>query len=249
MPIHDWTRVDAGLFHAFHQSWSVRIQDALNAGVLPKGYYALVEQRTGAPEPDVIAVETGRRRKAKPEPGGTTAVAEPPRTRMVKTIDTEAIAYSKKANRITVRHQLGTVVAVIEIVSPGNKSSQVAVKEFVDKAVAFLNAGIHVLIIDLFPPTRRDPQGIPNAISDVFGAEPFELPEDQPLTLVGYDAGPPLTAYIETASVGEPLPSMPLFIEPGSHVLVPLEDTYAATWAATPEPIREMLASPSRRRK
>ena len=42
MPIHDWTRVDAGLFHAFHQSWSVRIQDALNAGVLPKGYYALV---------------------------------------------------------------------------------------------------------------------------------------------------------------------------------------------------------------
>ena len=41
MPVHDWTRVDAGLFHDFHQSWSVEIKNAPNAGLLPKGYYAL----------------------------------------------------------------------------------------------------------------------------------------------------------------------------------------------------------------
>ena len=45
MPIHDWTRVQSGLFHAFHQSWSVRIQDTLNDGRMPDGFYALVEQR------------------------------------------------------------------------------------------------------------------------------------------------------------------------------------------------------------
>ncbi len=28
MPIHDWTRVDAGLFHAFHQSWIVILSRA-----------------------------------------------------------------------------------------------------------------------------------------------------------------------------------------------------------------------------
>src|SRR5437763_10137593 len=38
----------------FHQSWSVEIKNALNGGLLPKGYYALVEQRVGGPEPDVI---------------------------------------------------------------------------------------------------------------------------------------------------------------------------------------------------
>ena len=43
MPIHDWTRVDSGLFHAFHQGWTVALQNALNAGVLPADYYALVE--------------------------------------------------------------------------------------------------------------------------------------------------------------------------------------------------------------
>ena len=31
MPIHDWSRVPSGLFHDFHQSWSIRIKDALNA--------------------------------------------------------------------------------------------------------------------------------------------------------------------------------------------------------------------------
>jgi hypothetical protein len=30
VPIHDWTCVDAGLFHAFHQSWIVKLCDALN---------------------------------------------------------------------------------------------------------------------------------------------------------------------------------------------------------------------------
>ncbi len=48
MPIHDWARVPAGLFHDFHQSWSIRIKDALNAGRLPDSLSALVEQKSEA---------------------------------------------------------------------------------------------------------------------------------------------------------------------------------------------------------
>jgi hypothetical protein len=248
MPIHDWGRVDAGLFHDFHQTWSIEIKSALNAGLLPKGYYALVEQRVGGPEPDVIAVETGGRGKT--ERGGTTALADPPRTRMVKKIDADLAAYARKANRITVRHHLGRVVAVIEIVSPGNKSSRSAVRDFVQKAVEFLSAGVHLLVADLFPPTPRDPQGLFKAIADEFVDEPFELSADQPLTFAGFEAGSSLTAYIETAALGEPLPAMPLFIARGLHVLVPLEKTYGATWEATPEPIRQLLTpAPTRPRK
>jgi hypothetical protein len=44
MPIHDWTRVRANRFHDFHQSWTIAIRNALNAGRLPPGYFALVEQ-------------------------------------------------------------------------------------------------------------------------------------------------------------------------------------------------------------
>lgn len=248
MPIHDWTRVDAGLFHDFHQTWSVQIKAALNAGLLPEGYYALVEQRVGGPEPDVIAVETGRGKKGKH--GGTTALAEPPRTRVVKSRAADAAAYASKANRISIRHYLGAVVAVIEIVSPGNKSSRAAVRAFVEMALGFLYAGVHLLVIDLFPPTRRDPQGLPAAIWEEFTDESFDRPAAQPVTFVGYDAGPPLTAYLETVAVGDKLPPMPLFLARGTHIPVPLDDTYAATWADTPEPIRDRLApTPPRRRK
>jgi hypothetical protein len=235
------------LFHAFHQSWSVRIQDALNSGLLPKGYYALVEQRVGGPEPDVIAVESGRGKKAKPDRGGT-MVLSPPRTRMVWANEPVAVTYARKANRITVRHPLGAVVAVIEIVSPGNKGSRAAVRAFVQKAIEFLYAGVHLLVIDLFPPTPRDPQGLNKAIWDEFADEAFEPPPDEPMTLAGFDAGPPQKAYVETVGIGDQLPAMPVFLSPGLHVLVPLETTYAATWAATPEPIRELVAPPKRRK-
>jgi hypothetical protein len=30
MPIHDWTRVEAGLFHHFHQDWTIEICRTLN---------------------------------------------------------------------------------------------------------------------------------------------------------------------------------------------------------------------------
>jgi len=44
MPIHDWSRVDAGTFHHFHRAWTIEIARALNNGLLPASHYALAEQ-------------------------------------------------------------------------------------------------------------------------------------------------------------------------------------------------------------
>jgi hypothetical protein len=49
MPIHDWTLVDAGLFHAFHQSWIVKLCDTLNAESLPSDYFAYPTNRSAGP--------------------------------------------------------------------------------------------------------------------------------------------------------------------------------------------------------
>ncbi len=244
MPIHDWTRAQSGLFHAFHQSWSVRIQDALNDGRMPDGFYALVEQRVDGPEPDIIAVEMKKRGTTAPG-GAPTATLTPPKAALQVHVASDAARYARRANRISIRHPLGEVVAVIEIVSPGNKDSRNSLRSFVEKAVAFLRNGVHLLIVDLFPPSARDPQGIHKAIWDEFADEPFELPAGKRLTLVAYQAGSDFTAYIEPVGVGDTMPDMPLFLEPGAHVLVPLEATYAATWAVCPEPIRELVEPPA----
>ena len=35
MPIHDWNRVEAGIFHSFHNAWITHLGEALNGGLLP----------------------------------------------------------------------------------------------------------------------------------------------------------------------------------------------------------------------
>jgi hypothetical protein len=57
MPIHDWTLVDAGLFHAFHHGWIEELARALNRGVLPADYFALPEQNIRGPIADVLTLE------------------------------------------------------------------------------------------------------------------------------------------------------------------------------------------------
>src|SRR5258707_5157117 len=51
MPIHDWSRFDAGLFRHFHNYWYMDIGDVMNDKLLPKPYFAMIEQTAG----DVIA--------------------------------------------------------------------------------------------------------------------------------------------------------------------------------------------------
>src|SRR5581483_29677 len=205
MPIHDWTRVPVGLYHHFHQSWAVNFAEALNGGRLPEGYYALVDQRAVGLVPDVLALRRGPR--STPPTGGTGGVAvtqAPPAARFTSE-ETDRQVYARRANRGAVRNAFGELVAVIELVSPGNKDSRSALKMFVDKAVEFLNRGVNLLLVDLFPPTRRDPQGIHKAVWAEIQEEPFELPADKPLTVVAYAAGPPKKAYVEPVAVGDAL--------------------------------------------
>jgi hypothetical protein len=218
MPLHDWTRVPAGLFHHFLQDWSIEIARTLNRGRLPRGVSALVEQRAGPKESDVLAIERIVRRTTKE-------------------------IYAGRANRIVVKHHLGRIIAVIEIVSPGNKDSRAALRDFVDKTIEFLRAGIHVLIVDLFPPTPRDPLGMHKVIWDEIVEEDFVFPEGKDRLLVSYETGGVRAAYVEPIGVGDELPDMPLFLTNDLHVMVPLELTYRATWDASPEEMRVAVAT------
>lgn len=245
MPVHDWSRVDAGLFHHFHQHWIVTLSDALNAGGLPPDYFALVEQNVRGPIPDVLALSLSPRTPpdAPDEDlahGGLAVSAAPPTARLVRR--GEADLYARRASRLSVRHRHGRIVAVVEVVSPGNKGSRAELRAFVEKAADLIRQGIHVLVIDLFGPTRRDPQGIAQAIWEQFVEEDLPLPPDKPLTLASFDAGPPQVAYIEPVAVGDVLPPMPLFLRPEVYVPTPLEPTYQSTWAAFPAPLKGLLA-------
>src|SRR4051812_19568950 len=83
MPVHDWSGVDANVFHHFHQRWTIAICDALNNGLLPDGYSALVEQHAAGLVPDVLALQRTRRGLHSQEPTGGALAAVPPKKRHV----------------------------------------------------------------------------------------------------------------------------------------------------------------------
>lgn len=241
MPMHDWTKVRSGTYHNFHVLWLSTITNRLNSSVLPAGYFAMAEQVIGGPAPDVVTLNLN------PDfPGNSTAgiiaLAEPPTkptTSIVMTADIER--YAQKANRIVIRHELGKVLAVIEIVSPGNKDSAHAIRSIVEKMAGLLFEGINLLVIDPLPPGPRDPQGIHALLWSEITEHSFELPADRRLTFVSYQTEPIKTAYVEPISVGAALPTMPLFLENEFYVDLPLELTYQETWNALPTPLRQLV--------
>ena len=250
MPIHDWTRVEPGIFHAFHVAWIAELQRALNDGLLPSEYYALAEQIAGRLGPDVLALERPMAPSPRGEGNGVVALeSAPPRTRFrVSSPD----PYTTKAKRVAIRHVSGhEVVALIEVVSPGNKNNCHGLRAFLGKIDEALAGGVHLLILDLFPPGPRDPEGLhPLIWGDTSTAldpdgEPFAPLADKPLSLMAYVAAPRREAYVEPVAVGDELPAMPLFLEPDGYVNAPLAPTYDAAWRALPAYWRDVLTAPT----
>jgi hypothetical protein len=237
MPIHDWSKVPAGRYHHFHQTWAVTICDDLNAGRLPEDYFALVEQHGIGMIPDVLTLKQPEQSRKPRGSGGVTGTLTPPRTRFVSTA-TEIEMFALRGNRIVVRSVGDRIVAVIEIVSPGNKDCRASLKKFVKKTLAFVERGVNVLVIDPFPPSSINPNGIHPLIWDEIKDEPFALPADKPLTLASYRAMP-ATAYVEPINIGDAIPDMPLFLEDDLYVQVGLEPTYIATWEKCPRHFKE----------
>lgn len=249
MPLHDWTRVDAGIFHALHVAWVPEIQGALNGGLLPEGYYALAEQHAGRSIADVLTLHTSpvdpkqRSERLPPAPatGGVALAEAPPRTRRRHTIEPSALG---RRRSLAIRHVSGhRLVALVEIISPANKDRSRHIKEFVDKAATALELGVHLLLVDLFPPGPHDPSGMHGAILQELDPSepPYHVPADEPATLASYAAGPPVEIYVEHIGVGAQLPEMPLFFHSERYINVPLEPTYQAAYGRMPAFWREVL--------
>jgi hypothetical protein len=248
MPVHDWTRVDAGIFHAFHLSWLGRLQDALNDGIMPSGYYALAEQHAGRLIPDVLTLNAGDPPNGSAastlpsdEPGGAAVADAPPKMRRKHSVE---ISAKGRRRTLAIRHVSGhRLVALLEIMSPSNKDRGASVKDFVTKVVTALEYGIHVLFVDLFPPGCHDTHGIHNEILQRLEEpeEAYNHPVDEPLTLASYAAASMIEMYIEHVAVRGLLPTMPLFFLPDRYVDVPLETTYMQAYHGMPAFWRQVI--------
>lgn len=216
------------------------MRNVLNDGLLPSGYYAMSEQHLGRYIADILTLQSPPSRIEPEPPSGGVAVADAP-PKVGRKLALSAAARTRRKT-LAVRHSSGhRLVALVEIVSPANKDRHEHVEEFLDKIEDALLHGIHVLLVDLFPPGVHDRRGMHGAIWERLGDDAEDLSLDEPLSLASYVADMPTMAYVEHIAPGRALPEMPLFLDPDYYINVPLETTYQTTWRGTAEPWRRVL--------
>lgn len=250
MPVHDWTRVDAGTFHAFHTRWVSELMGALNADLLPPGYYAMAEQVATRMQTDVLTLQPMIWPSPTTETNGSLAVAAaPPKMRFRLQPDPERKPRRPTSLRryVAVRHVSGhKVVALIEVVSPANKDRKAHARELAEKIVRSLESGIHVLLLDLLPPGRHDRHGLHGAVWSYFDTVVHEPPAEEKLALASYAwKGTEPVVFLEPLAVGQPLIDMPLFLTSEHYVNVPLEATYLSAYRGMPNFWRKVLEAPT----
>jgi hypothetical protein len=247
MPAHDWTRVSDGTFHDFHYSWVLEIKRALKRGLLPKGYYVMAEQIGGdLGAPDVLTPQAaGTKPDSDGSLSGTATLADsPPTVHARATIARDP--YARLQRTVVVRHTSDDrIVAMIEVISRGNKSNRHAIRAFLDKTTVALDTGVHLLLVDVHPPGPREPNGIHGVMMNEIGTEEYTLPRDHPLTTVAYTGGAVVEALVNHFAVGQPIPEMPLFLTRENYVSVPLAGAYAAAWEDVPSQYQAILLAPS----
>ena len=221
MPIHDWTRVNAGVYNAFQLGWVSELRTALNCGLLPPDHYAQAEPILGSRGPGLEELDALR-----PFDG--------------------AVVPALARWAVVIRHvSKDRIIALIEIVLPQSKSSAHAFRAFAAKAVEFLTRGYHLLVVDLVPRGQQNSHNLHAAIWREVGGSAYESWADGSLILAAYSVGSDKVAYLEPTAVGRELLDLPLFLAPDKYLTVPLEATYLAAYRGLPRHLKQVLEAPA----
>ncbi len=240
MPMHHWSQVDAGTFHAFHTAWITHLSEALNGGVLPSGYYALPEQHAGRFIADVLTLQTPMT-AVPPAPtgeGGVAVAESQPRVRRKLSASSAtrgraALSRSAMSAATASSPWWGSSRRPTRIGGRTSRRSSTRRKSPCCTASTCCSW-------TCFRPVRTTPAGC-TGLWERFDDEPYVLPPNEPLTLASYVAEPCPDAYVEHLAVGSPLAEMPLFLNPDRYIHTPLEATYMAAYRGLPAFMREGL--------
>jgi hypothetical protein len=125
------------------------------------------------------------------------------------------------------------LVAAIEIVSPSNKDRPATREVFVRKAAALLEQGVCVSLVDLV--SDRQANLYAELLTLLGRTDPQFTPTAPPLYAVTLRTRkrpkrrPPLDAWFYPMPVGQPLPTIPIWLGPDLRVLLRLDPSYEET--------------------
>ena len=205
---------------------------SLNRGVLPPGYFAEAQVHVGSRvEVDVASFEDeGEKSSAEPdESGGGVAVARwaPPAATLV----IPAVFPDEVEIQVFSTASGATLVAAIELISPGNKDRPEARRAFAAKCAGYLQMGIGLVIVDIV--TGRQANLHDDLMRLLEQPETFRLAGESSLYTVAYrpvrrdPAGDVIEIWPVPLNLGQALPIMPLSLRNAMMVPLELDASYA----------------------
>ena len=215
-------------WEGFHGLWAAALVEKLNRDVLTDEYFADMQVHIGSQvEVDIATLVESRKTGQR---GGATATLAsawaPPATDLIlptvfpDDIEVQVFATATGA----------TLVAALELVSPGNKDHPETRQAFAAKCVSYLTRGIGLIVVDIV--TNR----LANLHNEVMGllgrGEPFLLPPSATTYAVAYrpsrqPTGDQIEVWPRPLLLGQPLPVLPLALRNAGVAPVDLEETYS----------------------
>ena len=216
-------------WESFHSRWAGAIHDALNV-ILPKPYFAEMQVHIGSRvEIDVATLHDDAETVASEESsGGVATVARtwsPPVAAMSMTAifpdSIEVLVYNTQAGY--------TLVAAIELVSPGNKDRSEARRAFAAKCAAYLQQGIGLVVADVVTNERGN---LHNELVDLLAVGDRYLIPDEPLYAVAYrpirrPGNERIDLWPASLEISKSLPTLPLALDKDICLPLDLEASYA----------------------
>ncbi len=221
-PRHHW--------ESFHSNWATRLADALMERLPPE--FRAEEHTHAGPnlEIDIATYEQTGERPMAPRNG------PPAETQTIPAWAPPTAGYTMPgvfpdAFEVRVFSLEGglTLVAAIELISPGNKDRPEERRAFAAKCASYLHKGVSLIVIDIVTSRRAN---LHNETMRLMAANPdYELPADTGLYAVAYrpvlrQERPEIDVWPATFQVGEPLPVLPLRLTGDLFVPVDFEAAY-----------------------
>ncbi len=204
-------------WHSFHNPWATYRSSQLNS-LLPSAYFAEANVQFGV-EIDVIAFEEFGSAPASPSWRPPSPTASHPFE--MPGVVVEVGIFSRSGGP--------QLVGAIELVSPANKDRPLHRDAFVSKCETYLQAGVGLVLVDVV--TGRSADLHRELLMRLGMGDPGEGPvlSGAAFRPVERDRTRWLDVWREPIAVGQPLPTLPLWLRGGLCLPVELEAAYERT--------------------
>jgi hypothetical protein len=217
-------------WESFHSTWATAIADALNRDILPPGFIALEQIHGGAGIEIDVGAFTDATHESADNGGGVATSVRKIWTPAAKPLILPGAFPPSSVIEIVSTEGGRTLVAAIELVSPGNKDRATKRRLFAAKCATYLSRGIGLIIIDAVTSRQGN---LHNEMVDLIGwSVDLRMQAAPAIYCVAYrplheEKADRVETWPFPLTVGEPLPVVPLSLAAEHCVEVDLETSYA----------------------